>query len=234
MNMESLKQPVVVLIEDEPQIRRFLRITLAEHGFALIEASTGLEGIQRVDAHHPGLILLDLGLPDIDGIEVARRLRAKTHTPIIILSARGEEQQKILALDAGADDYVTKPFSIGELLARMRAALRRAGLKGEPGKEQMFVHGSLSIDFERRLVTVADKEVHLTPNEWDLLILLIENAGKVVTHKQLLRSVWGEQYAQETHYLRVYMAQLRHKLEEDPARPKFLLTEPGIGYRFKV
>jgi two-component system KDP operon response regulator KdpE len=225
--------PIIVLIEDEPQIRRFLRITLAEHGFVLIEAGSGVDGIRCVEAHHPQLVLLDLGLPDINGIEVARRLRTKTNSPIIILSARGEEHQKILALDAGADDYVTKPFSIGELLARMRAALRRASLSAQP-KEKTFIHGGLSIDFECRAVTVNGTEVHLTPNEWDLLALLIENAGKVLTHKQLLRAVWGEQYAQETHYLRVYMAQLRHKLEEDPARPKFLITEPGIGYRFKV
>ncbi|HEY9774966.1 MAG TPA: response regulator [Planktothrix sp.] len=233
MTSEAPKPPIIVLIEDEPQIRRFLRITLAEHGFNLIESASGAEGIDNVETHNPQLVLLDLRLPDIDGIEVARRLRTKTNTPIIILSARGEEQSKILALDAGADDYVTKPFSIGELLARMRAALRRATLSAQP-QEKSFVKDGLSIDFERRVVMVGEKEVHLTPNEWDLLALMIENAGKVMTHKQLLRAVWGEQYAGETHYLRVYMAQLRHKLEEDPARPKFLLTEPGIGYRFKA
>jgi two-component system KDP operon response regulator KdpE len=226
--------PVILIIEDEPQIRRFLRATLTAHGYRLIEAATGQEGLVQAATRQPELVILDLGLPDLDGLEVTRRLREWTTMPILVLSARGQELDKIAALDAGADDYVTKPFGVGELLARMRVALRHAMRTAQEAEPPVFVLGDLRVDLAQRQVHVAAQEVHLTPIEYRLLSTLVRYAGKVVTHRQLLQEVWGPGYAHNTHYLRVYMGQLRHKLEADPARPRYLLTEPGVGYRLKV
>ena len=223
--------PVIVVVEDESPIRRFLRATLTSHGYQLIEAVDGQAGLALVAARQPDLVLLDLGLPDIDGLEVTQRLREWTTIPIIVISARGQEQDKVAALNAGADDYLTKPFGVDELLARMRVALRHAARANQGTNETIFTLGNLRVDLERRQVFVADDEIHLTPIEYKLLTTLIEHAGKVVTQRQLLQMVWGPHYATETHYLRVYMGQLRHKLEADPARPRYLLTEPAVGYR---
>lgn len=221
----------VLLIEDEPEIRRFLRTTLPAHGFRLYEASTGKDGLTEAQARNPDLILLDLGLPDLEGSEVIRQLREWTATPIIVLSAREQEQVKVAAFDLGADDYVTKPFGVNELLARMRAALRHiAGPPGEPA-EPVFSLGDLKVDLGRRQVFVSGKETHLTPIEYKLLTTLIRYAGKVMTHRQLLKEVWGPLHVDEAHYLRVYMRQLRNKLEKTPAHPRYLVTELGVGYR---
>ncbi len=222
--------PVILLIEDEPQIRRFLRATLLSQGYRLFEVTTGEAGLVESATRQPDVVVLDLGLPDIDGIEVIKRLREWTKIPIIIVSARGQERDKIAALDAGADDYVTKPFGVGELLARLRVALRHAAEGGETG-DATFTLGGLRVDQMRRQVFVEGKEIHLTPIEYRLLTTLVRHAGKVLTHRQLLKEVWGPPYSDQSHYLRVYMAQLRRKLEADPARPRFLLTEPGVGYR---
>lgn len=221
----------VLLIEDEPEIRRFLRTMLPPQGYRLHEAATGQDGLAQAAARNPDLILLDLGLPDMDGLEVARRLREWARTPIIVLTARGQEQQKIEALDAGADDYVTKPFGVGELMARIRVALRHAARPSGEGGEEVFASGALRVDLARRRVFLSDREVHLTPIEYKLLTTLIRYAGKVVTHRQLLKEVWGPLHVKEAHYIRVYMRQLRNKLEENPARPRYLLTELGVGYR---
>jgi two-component system KDP operon response regulator KdpE len=226
-------RPQILLIEDEQQIRRFLRICLEETDFTLSEAASGLEGLQKFAAEQPEIVLVDLGLPDIDGIEVITQLRKQSTVPIIVLTARGSEQQKIEALDRGADDYVTKPFTVGELLARVRAALRRSAVFSDAPVDNLIHIGNLSIDLSARLIKKDSEEVHLTPIEFGLLTALVKNAGKVVTHNQLLKTVWGHEYVGETHYVRVHMAQLRHKLEENPARPKFFLTEPGVGYRLK-
>ncbi len=223
--------PKILVVEDEQEIRRFLRASLVHHGYRLIESETGQSGLMQAASQQPDLVILDLGLPDIDGMEVIRQLRAWSQMPIIVLSARGREAEKVSALDAGADDYLTKPFGVGELLARMRVALRHAAHgDGDPG-EPTFVLDSLRVDFACRQVFVADQEIHLTPIEYRLLTTLVKHAGKVITHRQLLKEVWGPDSVFETHYLRVYMAQLRRKIEADPARPRFLLTEPGIGYR---
>jgi two-component system, OmpR family, KDP operon response regulator KdpE len=227
-------RPVIVLIEDEPQIRRFLRPTLTSEGYRLIEAATGQEGLREAATRQPDLIVLDLGLPDLDGVEVLRQLREWTSVPVIILSARGQEQDKVAALDAGADDYVAKPFAIGEFLARLRAALRRAARGGTGQGEPVFRSGDLVVDLTRKRVTLAGADVRLTPIQYRLLATLVRHAGRVLTHRQLLREVWGEPYVEQTQYLRVYMTQLRHKLEAEPARPKLLLTEPGVGYRFRA
>lgn len=224
----------VLLIEDEPEIRRFLRAMLPPQGYRLHEATTGQDGLAQAAARNPDLILLDLGLPDMDGLEVARRLREWARTPIIVLTARGQEQQKIEALDAGADDYVTKPFGVGELMARIRVALRHAARPPDEGGEEVFANGALRVDLARRRVLVSDREVHLTPIEYKLLTTLIRYAGKVVTHRQLLKEVWGPLHVEEAHYIRVYMRQLRNKLEENPARPRYLLTELGVGYRLQT
>jgi two-component system KDP operon response regulator KdpE len=228
----STSAALVHIIEDEVEIRRFLRVSLVNHNFRLHESKTAQEGLLGVSAEPPDLIVLDLGLPDLDGVEVIRRIREWSQTPIIVLSARGQEKDKIAALDAGADDYLTKPFSVGELLARIRAALRRA-IKGDGSTEPIFTLHDLRVDLVARQVTKQGVEVHLTPTEYRLLVTLIRYAGKVVTHRQLLKEVWGPDSAYETHYLRVYMATLRQKIESEPARPKFLLTEPGVGYRLK-
>ena len=226
----STPGPCIVLVEDEPQIRRFLRATLSSTGYRLYEATTGEDGLLEVSTHQPDVVIVDLGLPDMDGLHVIRQLREWTKVPIIVLSARGQERDKIAALDAGADDYVSKPFGVGELLARLRVALRHAAGSGETG-EPTFSVGGLSVDQLRRQVVVDGKEVHLTPIEYRLLTTLVRHAGKVMIHRQLLKEVWGPPYAEQAHYLRVYMAQLRRKLEADPARPRYLLTEPGVGYR---
>ncbi|HSB82495.1 MAG TPA: response regulator [Candidatus Methylomirabilis sp.] len=223
--------PVVVIIEDEPQIRRFLRASLATQGFRLVEAVTGEDGLVQAATRQPDIVILDLGLPDMDGLDVIRRLREWTAVPIIVLSARGQERDKIGALDAGADDYVSKPFGVGELLARMRVALRRVARSPNDPAESTLSVGDLHVDLLKRVVRVGDRTVHLTPIEYRLLTTLIRHAGKVMTHNQLLTQVWGPNQANQAHYLRVYAAQLRRKLEADPARPRYLLTEPGVGYR---
>jgi two-component system, OmpR family, KDP operon response regulator KdpE len=228
------QQPVILVIDDEPAIRRFLCATLANHGYQLAEAATGQDGIAQVTQQKPDVVLLDLGLPDIDGLEVTRRLREWTNVPIIVLSARGQERDKVAALEAGADDYLTKPFGVAELMARMRVALRHAARAAQSADEASFSVGQLRVDLVRRQVFVDATEVHLTPIEYTLLITLIRHAGKVVTQGQLLREVWGPGYATEAHYLRVYMGQLRHKLEAEPARPRYLITEPGVGYRLCI
>jgi two-component system KDP operon response regulator KdpE len=224
----------MLLIEDEPQMRRFLRITLQAQGYRLIESGTGEEGLKQAATRNPDIVLLDIGLPDIDGIEVTKRLREWNEVPIIIISAREQEEDKIRALDAGADDYLTKPFGAGELLARIRVALRHRVMLQSGQKDLEFILGDLRVDMAKRLVFLKDEEIHLTPIEYRLLTVLIKNAGKVVTHAHLLKEVWGPPYAGQTEYLRVYMAQLRRKLEKDSALPKFLINEPGIGYRLKV
>ncbi len=222
------------MIEDELQIRRFLRATLIGHGYRFVEATTGQEGLTLAAAQQPEIIILDLGLPDMDGLEVTRGIREWSQVPIIVLSARGQEADKIAALDVGADDYLTKPFSVGELLARLRVARRHAQRPNPEQIDPVFRVGALHVDLARRQVFVNDAEVHLTPIEYKMLTTLIQHAGKVVTHQQLLRAVWGPNYATETAYLRVYMGQLRHKLEADPARPQYLVTEPGVGYRLRL
>lgn len=223
--------PRVLVVDDEPAIRRFLRTSLDAHGYAVFEAINGKEALSAAAAHRPDLIILDLGLPDMDGIEVTRLLRAWTQIPIIIVTVQEQERAKIAALDAGADDYVTKPFGMGELLARMRASLRRAA---SPAGEPVFTSGQLTVDLGRRLVAIGEREVQLTPTEYELLRTLVAHAGKVLTHRQLLRQVWGVGYEGETHLLRVNMSNLRHKLEPDAARPSYILTEPGVGYRLRV
>ena len=222
---------LVLVIEDEPPMRRFLRAMLRANGYQVVEAETAREGLVQAAGRNPEVILLDLGLPDADGVEVARQLRRSTRVPIIVISARGKEQDKVAALDNGADDYLTKPFGAPELLARIRVALRRAAAPDDGVPMPVFVSGELQVDLERREVLRGGEAVHLTPTEYKLLAALIRKAGKVVTHRQLLHDVWGANYEDQTHYLRVYMGQLRHKLERDPTRPRLLTTEPGVGYR---
>ncbi len=224
---------LILVVEDEPQMLRFLRASLVSHGFKLLEASSAADAITAATTHAPELVLLDLGLPDLDGIELTRRLREWSRTPIIVISARGREEDKIEALDAGADDYLTKPFGVGELLARMRVALRHAEQAGLGTDSRVLDFGSLKIDLEHRRVTLENEEVHLTPIEYKLLVLLAQNAGKVLTHRQILKDVWGPAFVGQTHYVRVRMAELRKKIETDPARPKLLMTEPGVGYRLR-
>ncbi len=225
---------LILLIEDEPQMQRLLRIVLQGYGYRLIESATGKEGLMQAATRAPDVILLDLGLPDIDGLEVTQRVREWSEIPIIVISAREQEQDKIKALDAGADDYLTKPFGAGELLARIRVAIRHRAIREAGQQELVFILDNLRVDLARRQVFLNEKEVHLTPIEYKLLTVLIKNAGKVITHSQLLKEVWGTSYLKETQYLRVYMTQLRRKLEADPARPRFLINEPGIGYRLKM
>lgn len=227
------QEAAILLIEDEPEIRRFLRTTLPAHGFRFHEAVTGRDGLAEAKARNPDLILLDLGLPDVEGNEVIRQIREWTTTPIIVLSARDQEHAKVSALDLGADDYVTKPFGLNELLARIRTALRHASRTSESA-ESVFTLGDLKVDLGRRQVFVSEKEIHLTPIEYKLLTTLIRYAGKVLTHRQLLKEVWGPLHMEEGHYLRVYMRQLRNKLEKNPAHPRYLLTELGVGYRLRT
>ncbi len=225
--------PLILIVEDEPQIRRFLRASLPSYGYRLLEATTAQQGLLQAVSQRPDLILLDLGLPDLDGLQVIHQLREWTALPIIVLSARGQEQDKITALEAGADDYLTKPFGVGELVARVRVALRHGAAHSQP-EEPLFTLDTLRVDLAKRQVFVAEVECHLTPLEYKLLITLIRHAGKVLTHRHLLKEVWGAAYVDENHYLRVYMGQLRHKLEADPTRPRYLITEPGVGYRLRV
>ena len=226
----SEPKSVIVAIEDDPQIRRFLRTGLESHGFQIHEADTGKLGLIEAANRKPDLVILDLGLPDMDGVEVVKKLREWSALPVIVLSARAAETDKVAALDAGADDYLTKPFGLGELLARIRVALRHAsGTAQEKGG--VFAVAGLKVDLPHRRVYREGNEVHLTPIEYRLLATLVKHAGKVITHRQLLKEVWGPGHIERNHYLRVYMAGLRHKLETDPARPRFLLTETGVGYR---
>ena len=219
--------PELLIIEDDAEIRLFLKTSLVADGFAVYSAAGGHEALQLSLHRAFALIVLDLGLPDMDGLEVVRDIRARSTVPILILSAGSDEQRKIQALDAGANDYITKPFGIGELRARIRVALRLAGGARAPAYEL----DRLRIDFERRRVRYANREIHLTPIEFKLLARLAQSAGNVVTHRQLLTDVWGPEYVEHTHYLRIYMGQLRAKIESDPADPRFLLTETGVGYR---
>lgn len=221
----------VLVIDDELQIRRFLRIGLEANGYKIHEASTGQEGITKAAQLRPDIIILDLGLPDMDGLDVLLRLREWTKTPVIILSVREGDHDKISVLDAGADDYLTKPFSMEELQARMRVALRHTQTTEEI---QIFTSGNLQVDLTRRIVQVKGENVKLTPTEYALLRLMIQHSGKALTHQQILRSVWGPEYVHETHYLRVYFAQLRQKIEDNPTLPQIILTEPGVGYRLVV
>ncbi len=214
-------------------MRRFLLATLRANDYQVVEAVTAREGLAQAAGRNPALILLDLGLPDLDGLDVTREIRKSARTPIIVISARGQEHDKVAALDLGADDYLTKPFGVPELLARVRVALRHAGAGDGAAAEALFESGELRVDLARREVFRGGEEAHLTPTEYKLLVTLIRHAGRVVTHRQLLREVWGANYVDQTHYLRVYMAQLRHKLERDPARPRLLTTEPGVGYRLR-
>ncbi len=221
----------VLVVDDENAIRRYLRAALSAQGFTVYEAANGAEAVNAVLNNRPDIIILDLGLPDFDGIEVTRRLREWSQTPIIILSVREAENDKIAALDAGADDYLTKPFGTGELMARMRVVMRRLANKSDAPVIQV---DSLKMDLSRRLVTVKEQEISLTPTEYDILRLLMQNAGKVLTHRQLLRQVWGTAYESEMHLLRVNISNLRRKIETDPARPHYLVTESGVGYRLRI
>jgi two-component system, OmpR family, KDP operon response regulator KdpE len=222
-------RPTVLVVEDEPEIRHFLRTSLGAEGYRVVEAENGERGAIEAGTQKPDLAIVDLGLPDLDGVEVIRRIRAWSPMPIVVLSARARERSKVEALDAGADDYVTKPFGVGELLARVRVALRHAS-RSPSGKETIAL-GNVGVDLQQRRITRAGAEVHLTPIEFRLLACLAQHLGMVVTHRQLLREVWGPSHVEHNHYLRIYMKQLRDKLEEDPIRPRHLLTETGIGYR---
>jgi two-component system KDP operon response regulator KdpE len=223
--------PLLLVVEDELPMRRFLRASLASHGFRVIEAPSAREALALATSHNPDLVILDLGLPDADGLEVTRALREWSATPIIVVSARGREDDKVLALDAGADDYLTKPFGVNELLARIRVGLRHAQRAAAGSGEPTISVGPLTIDLPRHRVEMEGREVRVTPLEFKLLALLARNAGKVLTHRQILTEVWGPAHAGQTHTLRVHMADLRKKLEREPARPRLLLTEPGVGYR---
>jgi two-component system KDP operon response regulator KdpE len=226
-------KPIILLIEDDPQIRRFLRASLVTQGYELIEAGTGREGLALAAARVPEVVLLDLGLPDMEGLEVIKQLRTWSGVPIIILSARGQERDKVANLDAGADDYRTTPFGVGELLARIRVALRKSLPAEESQQEPIYSLGKIKVDFERRIVFRGQEEVHLTPIEYKLLSVLLKHRGKVVTHRQLLKEVWGPSYVEQNPYLRIFILNLRRKLEDDPTRPQYLLTEPGVGYRLR-
>jgi two-component system KDP operon response regulator KdpE len=222
---------LILIVEDEPQIRHFLRTTLTAEGYRVIEAENGERGVIEAATHKPDLVMVDLGLPDLDGVEVVKQIRAWSALPILIVSARSAEAEKVAALDAGADDYVTKPFGVGELTARIRVALRHAVHGAKQDAAGMLRFGNIEVDLERRLVRADGRDVHLTPIEFRLLGCLARHAGMVLTHRHLLREVWGPSYVDQSHYLRIYMKQLRHKLEPDPARPRYLLTETGVGYR---
>jgi two-component system, OmpR family, KDP operon response regulator KdpE len=228
MSETTPHSPTVLVIDDEIQMRRLLRVTLEGNGYRVFEAASGNEGLVEAAQRQPDIIVLDLGLPDMDGMNVLQRLREWSEAPVLVLSVREGEEDKVDALDHGADDYMNKPFSTAELLARLRAARRRS----QPVADSVvFRSGHLQVDLSSRLVTVKGKEIKLTPTEYSLLRLLVRNAGKVVTHRQILKEVWGPNYGEQTHYLRVYMAHLREKIEDDASRPELLLTEPGVGYR---
>lgn len=229
--MNTSKGARILVVDDEPAIRRFLRTVLTAHGYTVFEAARGDDAVSQVSAQRPDVIVLDLGLPDMDGVQVTRVVREWSQTPIVILSVRGGEADKIAALDAGADDYLTKPFGTGELLARLRVALRRGA---RTTSEPIFVFEGLRMDQTKRVVTIDGKPVPLTPTEYDLLRALVNDAGKVLTHHQLLRAVWGVGYDQEMHMLRVNISNLRKKIEPDAARPHYIVTEPGVGYRLRI
>jgi len=224
---------LVLVVEDEVPIRRFLKAALAAQGFKLLEAATGAQALAMAASHNPDIILLDLGLPDMDGLEVIGRLREWSHTPIIVISVRGKDTEKVAGLDAGADDYLAKPFSVEELSARMRVAIRHLTQSRVGKDEPVFQTGELRVDLAQRMVWVAGREIHLTPIEFKLLAVLVRHSGRVLTHRQLLKEVWGHASEEQAHYLRNYVRTLRHKLEADPARPVYLRTEPGVGYRLK-
>jgi two-component system KDP operon response regulator KdpE len=224
---------VILVVEDETPMRRFLRTALTAQDYRVVEASSGKEALGLATTHNPEIILLDLGLPDADGIDLTREIREWSRVPIIVISARGREDDKVAALDAGADDYLTKPFSVNELLARVRVALRHSAQTGNEDAGEIIEQGTVRIDQPRREVTIGDRPVHLTPIEYRLLVMMARNAGKVLTHRQILKEVWGPSHAGQTHYLRVFMAQLRRKIEDDPARPRLVVTEPGVGYRMR-
>jgi two-component system, OmpR family, KDP operon response regulator KdpE len=222
----------ILIVDDERPIRRFLRVSLSTQGHKILEAEDGNSALNLTAAEHPDIIFLDLGLPDMDGIEVTRRIREWSQIPIIILSVRDQEKDKIQALDAGADDYLTKPFGMGELMARMRGVLRRStqNSSGDP----VFYTGTLEVDLARRMVIKDNKDISLTPTEYEILRVLVQNAGKVLTHQQITRKVWGSGYSEEAHLLRVNISNLRHKIESDPTRPELIITEPGVGYRLRL
>jgi two-component system KDP operon response regulator KdpE len=226
--------PLALIVDDDRRMLRYLRATLSDQRFRVVEAETGADALTRAAAHNPDLVLLDFVLPDIDGIAVTTRLREWTPAPILVISVRDHESDKIAALDAGANDYLTKPFGTGELLARIRVWLRHTERTGRDSLDSTLEVGQLRIDFEKRLAFVEGHETHLTPTEYKLFGTLMKNAGKVLTHQQILVTVWGPAYARETQYLRVYMGQLRQKLEKEPARPRYLVTEPGVGYRLRT
>jgi two-component system KDP operon response regulator KdpE len=227
---EDFKAQIPVLvIEDEIEIQKYLALSLKAHGYKVTVADDGRIGLQQVAAAHPEIIILDLGLPDMDGQDIVKKIRESSQLPIIILSARGQEKEKINALESGADDYLTKPFSLGELLARMKVALRHA--RTTEGKNEVFYYKRLMVDQEKRLVTLGGNTVHLTPIEYQLLSLLVRHAGRIVTYSQLLKEIWGKHSQENNNYLRIHMQHLRQKLKDDPLRPVYLITEPGIGYR---
>lgn len=226
----SAELPTILVVDDEHPILRFLSASLSGQ-YKILEATTGTDAIERVASDHPDLVILDLGLPDIDGVEVTRRIREWTDTPIIVVSVREQESDKVAALNAGADDYLTKPFGTGELQARIRVALRHSAATES---NALFTSDDLVVDFVHRVVKVGEQVIDLTPTEYDILRTLIQHAGKVITHRQLLRTVWGSAYENETHILRVNMSNLRHKIERDSAKPKHIITEPGVGYRLKA
>jgi len=225
--------PRILVVEDDPPIRRFLKASLSTQGYDLIEVSQGNEGLASAASFPPDVILLDLGLPDMDGLDFIRSIREWSNVSIIILSARGQERDKIHGLDAGADDYLTKPFSVGELLARIRVMLRRTVSTDQGLADALYAIGDIVVDMEKRRVVRGEEEIHLTPIEYKLLTTLIHHRGKVITHRQLLMEVWGPSHSDQNHYLRIYILQLRRKIESDPNRPQYILTEPGIGYRLK-
>ncbi len=232
--MNDEQKPLVLVVDDEPQMRKFVRLALSSRGYRVIEAATANEGIQQATAYAPDVVLLDLGLPDKDGIEVVKLLREWSTIPILIISARGQEEAKVRALDEGADDYLTKPFGASELTARIRVALRHAALMRETSTTIVKIGEGITVDLVKRVVTRNGSEVHLTQMEYKMLGALVKHAGMVITHRHLLEQVWGPGHSEQVHYLRVYMTQLRHKLEDDPAQPKHLLTELGVGYRLKL
>lgn len=227
-------RPLIILVEDDQAIRHFLKTGLWAHGYEVLEADTGTLGLNLASARNPALMILDLGLPDIDGVDVVKSMREWSNAPIIALSARTDERDKVATLEAGADDYMTKPFGLAELVARIQVALRRTAVAARQDAEGKFVVGDLVVDLNRHRVLRGGKETHLTPKEFRLLATLIRHAGRVVTHRQLMTAVWGPEYENKTHYLRIYMAALREKLEADPARPALFMTEPGFGYRLST
>jgi two-component system KDP operon response regulator KdpE len=227
-------KPTVLLVDDEEQMRKFVRLSLTANGYRAIEAKTGAEGLAQAVAHTPDLVLLDLGLPDMEGLEVVKKLREWSTVPVIIISVREQEDSKVAVLDGGADDYLTKPFGSAELMARIRVALRHAARVRDVPSTVVAIGDDVRVDLERRLVFRSEEEVHLTQTQYKLLVVLVKHAGMVMTHRHLLEQVWGPGHAHQMQYLRVYMTQLRHKLERDPARPRYFVTETGVGYRLKV